>query len=313
MRVVANWASQAIANGDAVPSVSFNTSPLLFSTTFTQLVFLPAKRWQNHTSKSSRLRSSAGLPPAPLRCRAAALGATASWCRGSGGTRERCRGRWQRLWGWGPRALPGLVRGRLGLRSGAVQGTSSAVRRERRRWRLIKRGAEAVAEGAEELPRSAPAGVEAAARALAGLNATVERGGDAGGGSQNWYARAPSGLEWKLQPVGATVELEADKQKFRTSEFFEVEGVVSPGGLPSSSALRVLTVYRKVRAEDSPTGGRFKIGLGTIDKTKPFIVQAIQTASIVPPPPGPGRKSPDLPLVTYKTRLLFSPILPDAE
>jgi len=197
-------------------------------------------------------------------------------------------------------AVPGAQVALVAARSAV--GAGSAIRRERRQWHLE-------AGGALEVPRDAPASLVAAAMALAGPNATVRPLGQQGEDRRRWDAIAPSGLQWELRLAGAVGELDTGKEKFRASEFFQAEALVAPGGLAGSSAIRVDTVFRRVPAGSSPTGGLFKIGLGTVDPTRPFIVQAIQTATIFPPPPGPGRKSSDIALATYKTRLLLSPIV----
>jgi len=206
-------------------------------------------------------------------------------------------------------AVPGAQQALTAAKS--TLGTSAAVGRERRQWRLT--GSEDPVVGVVEVRRSVPTGIAAVAAALAGADAVVEPTATATPDAPTWDARAPTGLEWRLRPVGSATRPDSDQDKFRTSEFFEARALVTlTGELAVPSALRIDTVYKRVPADASPTGGKFKIGLGTIDSGRSFIVQAIQTATIFPPPPAPDKKSSDIALATYKKRLLFSPILPEA-
>merc|ERR1712008_231048 len=193
-------------------------------------------------------------------------------------------------------------------------GTSEALRRERRTWRTLA-GSKDGSVIAEE-PRRVPVGVMAAARALAGADPTVTPNvactETADLSSCAWDVIAPGGWQWKLRAAEATSQLDAGGT-FRTTQFFDAKITVGPelsvGLVPAAS---VTTAYRKVPTSPGTgsygSGQYFKIGLGVIDKTRPFIVQAIQTVTLLPNTPAKGGPRSGIPLATYKTRLLLSPI-----
>jgi len=195
-----------------------------------------------------------------------------------------------------------------------AMGTSAALRRERRTWRALA-GSKDGSVVAEE-SRSIPVGVMAAARALAGTDPNVNANAActemADLASCNWDVIAPGGWQWKLRAAEATGKLDAGGT-FRTTQFFDAKITVGPelsvGLVP---AVSVTTAYRKVPTSPGTgsygSGQYFKIGLGVVDKTRPFILQAIQTITMLPnTPANDGRRS-GIPLATYKTRLLLSPI-----
>mmetsp|Transcript_34708 Transcript_34708/g.68482 ORF Transcript_34708/g.68482 Transcript_34708/m.68482 type:complete len:132 (-) Transcript_34708:156-551(-) len=86
-------------------------------------------------------------------------------------------------------------------------------------------------------------------------------------------------------------------------------GELSVGLVP---AVSITTAYRKVPTSPGTgsygSGQYFKIGLGVIDKTRPFILQAIETIILLPTTLAKGAPRSGIPLATYKTRLLLSPI-----
>lgn len=185
-------------------------------------------------------------------------------------------------------------------------GTASAVRRERKVWQPPAAGKK---DSALETDKKLPIGLKAAALALAGPNASVNEVQDvfAESESRSWDIRTLRGSSWRVSQTASSGKMSEEKGKegnFRASQLFEAAS--SQDG--TVSAAQVVTVFRKVKPDDSPTGGYFKIGLGEIDKERGYIIQGIQTVTLYPPPPFPGGTRTDLPLAKYKTRLLLSPI-----
>jgi len=219
-----------------------------------------------------------------------------------------------------PGTQVGFQAGRAALAADANERRANygwSLRRERRLW-LSSAGS---AGGANEVTTAGtPPRVRAAAFALAGPNGTIrsETGSDDGtpGG---WIVSSPIGFQWRLRSIQVFGRLDSEKEgglKFRAAELFEAKTLVGlrtdgPGGLP---AVSVSTVYRRVPATDSPTGGRFKVGVADgVDSSRPDLLQAIQTVTVLPaPPPRAGGVRPDIALITYKSRLLLSPVLPVA-
>jgi len=193
-------------------------------------------------------------------------------------------------------------------------GTSAALRRERRTWRALA-GSEASSVVAEE-PKSIPVGVMAAARALAGTDPIVSANAActemADFALCDWDVSAPGGWQWKLRAAEVKSQLDAGGT-FRTTQFFDAKITVGPelsvGLVP---AVSITTAYRKVPTSPGTgsygSGQYFKIGLGVIDKTRPFILQAIETIILLPTTLAKGAPRSGIPLATYKTRLLHSPV-----
>lgn len=203
-------------------------------------------------------------------------------------------------------AIPGAADALLAAKTAV--GTPDAVRRGRRVWREAA-GANG---GVREAPAKVPSGIVAAALALAGRNATLGEVNQTSSPGPVFEVLAPRGWAWQLKLEASLGRLDPERPgNFRVSEFFTVKTVIGlQGQIGSSPAVNVVTVYRQVPASDSPTGGAFRIGLGEVDESRSSILQAIQTATVLPPPPSEGRNRSNIPLATYKTRLLFSPILP---
>ncbi|CAK0831194.1 unnamed protein product [Prorocentrum cordatum] len=207
-------------------------------------------------------------------------------------------------------AVPGAQEALLASRS--ALGASSAVRREQRRWSRAPSATGTV--GTIEIASDAPSGVWAVARALAGPQARVtfdREAGPAEGLPSAWTVLSPGGRQWRVRPDGAAVGEQdlSREERYRAKEFFRADAVVAPVGMLGSALVRVDTVYRTVPPDQTPTG-LFKIGMGAVDGTRPFVIQAIQTASVLPPPRRSDGQSAGVALAAYKTRLVFSPIIP---
>lgn len=188
-------------------------------------------------------------------------------------------------------------------------GTEVSLGRSRLRWKSTTKSAP-LSEGggaAEE----GTSGAAAAAAALAGPSTLAPLPDD--GSAPAWRVRATAGREpWQLRAAGAVLRPDqtADGDRFRLSELFQVEkpGAAADGEGPGGPVVRIVTTYRRVPLQDSPTGGAFKIGLGEVDKSRPFLVQGIRVATLLAGAPQAGSEA-GVELASYKTRLLLSPLL----
>lgn len=233
-------------------------------------------------------------------------------------------------------AVPGAQEGLFDAQ--ARIGQKSAMVWERRIWEAqpgLAEGSVVTAGAYREIDMQklellqVPISVLAAAEALGGRNVTATLAKDlkswdvvsaigADPKAVGMFKIRPSnvGSRWRLRVESYSARLDPQREgTFRSVVLFGAQAL-DGSAVSSVPGVRVETVYRKVLEGDAPSGVGFRLMTGTIDSSRKYILQAIQTVTILPPVGGvvglssQGQARNEISLATFKTRLILSPMLP---